>query len=182
MILKEILDEGGKKPPHAITTMKVDARNMDIYICLQFNELFSHLPVPVLLRQSMLPTLSGSTSEHRGSHKHRGFEHHGYNDSIDLHRHRGLERRGSNKHPGFENRGSNKYHLEHRRSHKHHGFTEHRGSTQFHTQHRVATRAKLQYTRHAYALSSTSHSHLILISLLSMSPVPIAPEKNRRSF
>jgi hypothetical protein len=97
-----------------------------IYICLQFGELFSHLPVPVLLRQSMLPTLSGSTSEHRGSHKHRGFEHRGShkhrgsNDSIDFHRHRGLECRG------FECRGF-----------------EHRGSTQFHTQHRVATRSKL---------------------------------------
>jgi hypothetical protein len=155
---------------------------MYMYMCLQFKELFSHLPVPALLCQSLLPTFSGSTSDHRGSHKHRGFEHRSSNDSIDLHRHRGLERRGSNKHPGFEHRGSIKYHLEHRGSHKHHGFTEHRGSTQFHTQHRVATCIKLQYTRRAYALSLTSLSQLILISLLSMSPVPIAPENNRRSF
>jgi hypothetical protein len=95
----------------------------------------------------------GSTSEHHGSHKHRGFEIRGSNDSVYFHRHR----------------DSNKYHhLEHRGSHKHRGFTEHRGSTQFHTQHRVATRAKLQYTRRAYALSSTSLSHLILISLPSI--------------
>jgi hypothetical protein len=43
---------------------KISARNMYIYICLQFEELFSHLPVLVLLRQSILPTHSGSTSEH----------------------------------------------------------------------------------------------------------------------
>jgi hypothetical protein len=79
---------------------------MYMYMCLQFNELFSHLPVPVLLRQSLLLTLSGSTSKHRGSHKHRGFKHCVSNDSIDFHRHRGLERRGSNKQPGFEHRGS----------------------------------------------------------------------------
>jgi hypothetical protein len=94
-----------------MTISKVGARNMYIYIyiCLQFEELFSHLSVPVLFRESMSPTLSGSTSEHRGS-------------------------------------------------------------TRFHTQHRVATRANLQTTRCAYTLSSTSLSHFILISLLSIVP------------
>jgi hypothetical protein len=92
---------------------------------------------------------SGSTSEHRGSHKHRGSEHRGFN----------------------KYRGSNKYHhLEHRGSNKPRGFTKYRGSSQFYTQHRVAIRAKLQYTRRAYTLSSHSLSHLILISLLSIIP------------
>jgi hypothetical protein len=104
---------------------------MYMYICLQFEELFSHLPLPTgpIASIHVTHTLSGSTSEHRGS-----------NDSMDFYRHRVLERRGSNKY----------HHL------------EHRGSTRFHTQHRVATRA--------YALSSTSLSHLILISLLSIAP------------
>jgi hypothetical protein len=117
-----------------------------------------------------------------------GFDHRCSNDSIDFHRHHGLEHRGSNKPRSFKHHGSNTHPLEHRGSndhrglnkhrgftehrgsHKHRGFTEHRGSTQFHTRHRVATRAKLQYTRLAYALSSTSLSHLILISLLSIVP------------
>jgi hypothetical protein len=128
---------------------------MHMYICLEFEGLFSHLPVTVLLRKSMCPTLSGSTSEHGG-----------FNDSIDFHRHCGLESHGSNKHRGY-----NKFHhLQHRSSHKYRGFTKHRGSTQFHTQHRVATRAKLQYTRGAYTFSSASLSHLILISLLFIVP------------
>jgi hypothetical protein len=105
--------EGGKKPKDAMILRKVDARNMYIYICLQSEELFSHLSAPVLLRESMSPILSGSTSEHRG-----------YNDSIDFYRHRGLERRGFNKHRGFEHRGSN----DHRSLNKHRGFIEHRGS------------------------------------------------------
>jgi hypothetical protein len=132
---------------------------MYIYICLQFEELILHLPVPVLLRESMAPILSGSTSEHRGSNTHP-LEHRGSND------HRGL-----NKHRGFEHRCSNKYHhLEHRGSNKHRGFTENRGSTQFRTQYQVAIRAKLQYIQRAYALSSTSLSILILIFLLSIAP------------
>jgi hypothetical protein len=115
-----------------------------IYICLQFEELFSHLPVPVLLREFMSPTLSGSISEHRGSTDHRGSnDHQGMNKHRGFTKHRGPEHRGSNKHHHFENRGSN----------KHRGFNEHRGSTRYHTQHRVATRAKLQYTQRAYALS-----------------------------
>jgi hypothetical protein len=120
-----------------MTIRKVAARNMYIYIyiyiCLQFEELSSHLPVPVLLRQSMPPTLSGSTSEHRGSHKHCGFEHCGSE-------HRGSEHRGSNKHRGFEHRGSNDHiGLNKQRGLEHRGFTEHRGSIRFHTQPRVAT-------------------------------------------
>jgi hypothetical protein len=50
-----------------MTIRKLDARKMYICICLQLNEdLFTHLPVSVILRQSMLPTHSGSTSEHCG--------------------------------------------------------------------------------------------------------------------
>jgi hypothetical protein len=165
-----------------MTIRKVDARTMYICICLQFEELSSHLPVSVLLRESMSPTLSGSTSEYRG-----------FNDSIDFNRHRGLERRGfelrgsndhrgsehrgsqhrgsehrgsehrdSNKHRGFELHGSNTHFLEHR------SFNIHRGSTRFNVQYRVATRAKLPFRRRAYAFVSTSLSHLILISLLSI--------------
>jgi hypothetical protein len=96
---------------------------------------------------------ASNSTKHHGSHKHRGFEY------------CGSEHRGFTQHRSSEHRGSNKHHhLEHR------GFTEHRGSTRFPTQYRVVTRAKLQYTWRAYALSSTSFSHLIVISLLSIVP------------
>jgi hypothetical protein len=156
---------------------------MYMYICLEFEGLFSQPTVPVLLH----PAFSGSASEHggfndsidfrhcslesRGSNKHRGFEHRGSithpfvnpgsNDRQGPKKHRGFT-----KHRGSEHRGSKKYHhLEYRSSYKHRDFSEHRGSTQSHTQHRVATRAKLQYSRRAYTFSSASLSIRISISI-----------------
>jgi hypothetical protein len=128
-----IYDAWHKKPSSAMKEEKA--------LHLQFEELFSQLPVSVLLRDPMSSTLSGSTSEHHGSTEHPGSEH-----------------CGSNKHRGFEYRGSKNQQ----------GFTEHQGSTWLRTQHRVATRTNIRSTRRTYPLSLNSLSRLNLISLLSI--------------
>jgi hypothetical protein len=66
---------------------KVDARN-NLYSRLQFEELFSHLPASVLLRDPMSPRLSGSIFKHRGFTEHRSFiEHRGFIEHHDFTEH-----------------------------------------------------------------------------------------------